>query len=324
MGKGDLYHAKYVVTDPKTIFNVFLGLGFAVWIVYELIYGSLFDSFVLLAVLPLVIRNIYSSFNSYRKILLFNDRMQISGLLKNTYSEIYYDTIEHIGFVRVNVNRSFIYTRMIGAAAEQRQKLVMLLSGGGKVTLPEPSADEMNEILGFVKAKMEIGNFAPHGSNTISSSIGFNGNYSQIRFASSKTGLYVCAGIAFLFLIVILFSAIKGVYFASIFMSFMLIPAFTIGRSYYMDYREFLIYDDRLRVIDITGAILGEVYYSDIKDVGFLHSGTFVYNRGDSEGVRTEEMILLLYNGGRETITEDVSNLHELCSFIQEKIAKNN
>jgi hypothetical protein len=120
---------------------------------------------------------------------------------------------------------------------------------------------------------------------------------------------------------IILLSMIK-LYIISLFFVFILIGALKMAYSYYKDYYEIMLYDDRIRMIDIRGTTIRDIYFSQISNVGFLHGDTFVYNRFDSEGVRSEEIVLLLEDGSRLEISDELSNLHELCSVIQQKIGR--
>ena len=94
-------------------------------------------------------------------------------------------------------------------------------------------------------------------------------------------------------------------------------------------YREILLFDDRLLIQDLFSRMIMEVYFEEIKQVGFLHANILnsVYSRYNSStnvsSDQMEELILLLKDSGRIQIDGgDFDEIHAVCAYIQEKIGQ--
>jgi hypothetical protein len=96
----DVYQSKYLVTDPLMLFNILLSSILFCFCIYCWIESKP-DKMILMGFFWLfTLGRVYASLNSYRRILLYTDKLTISGIMANSYAEIYFDTIEHIGYLR--------------------------------------------------------------------------------------------------------------------------------------------------------------------------------------------------------------------------------
>ena len=90
------------------------------------------------------------------------------------------------------------------------------------------------------------------------------------------------------------------------------------------NFRELQLYNDHIRLVDISGNVQWQVYYTDILRVGFLDGmETYSANVGSnmSNQVDTEILVILLSNKRSvEVDGNDFEEIHEVCTFIQNKI----
>ena len=90
-------------------------------------------------------------------------------------------------------------------------------------------------------------------------------------------------------------------------------------------YRQILLYKDRIEILNLFGSQQMEIYYSDIKRIGFLHAhDTYGGYRNNSYGDTQTEIMVILLNDNSEAQLDgnDYDDLHEICAYIQQKISQ--
>lgn len=316
----DDYQKKYSYGDTRLYLAATICLTLIGLAIYTLMIGY-YRPFVLIGAFAFVsVYRIYSAFNQYRKVVLFGDRIQIVGGRKEDFTEIYFDNIENIGFLRTEVNGSYSFVLVPLMTRFEIEKLTIIPKHGERVMLPRLEANEMDEILEFVRPRINPDEPTQHFDTTEVNTNSFKGRYSQVKFDTGKTGFIVCIIISVFVFLIILLATILHIYAFTIFFLFVLIGSGYGIWSSYTDYKEILVYDDRMQIVDISRRLIREIYFSEIKNIGFLHGATHIYHAGDSDGERSENMVLLMYDGSREDLNDEISNIHQLCAIVEQKV----
>jgi hypothetical protein len=90
------------------------------------------------------------------------------------------------------------------------------------------------------------------------------------------------------------------------------------------NYKQLLLFEDRMQLADISGNMQWEIYFSDIRHCGFLDA-VETYNSdidGDSlsNGVDSELLIILLHdNRSAQLDGNEFEEIHAVYSFIRKK-----
>ena len=140
----------------------------------------------------------------------------------------------------------------------------------------------------------------------------------ELRYDTGKSFIYAFgagAGISFLLMIAT---------FAPFFVFTLIVTGFGLAMTI-QKYRQILLYDDRIEILNLFGTQLMEIYYSDIKRIGFLHGhdtyGGGYRNNYNYSDVSTEVMVIMLNNNSEAQLdSNDYDDLHEICAYIQQKI----
>ena len=142
----------------------------------------------------------------------------------------------------------------------------------------------------------------------------------EVKYDSGKNKIYVFAwtfGISLLS--IILMPKLLLLIGVIVFFSLIALIGSTFG------YREILLFDDKLLIQDLFSRMIMEVYFDEIKHVGFLQASILSrYNSSTgANNDQMEELILLLKNSGRIQIDGgDFDEIHAVCAYIQGKIGQ--
>jgi hypothetical protein len=146
----------------------------------------------------------------------------------------------------------------------------------------------------------------------------------QERYKTGKTGVTIGILIISLSVLLVSFCIVFGL--TDVLRIAIVLLFFCGGGGYILlrNYREMLLYHDRIEVSGLLSGMITEVRYDNIKHIGFLR-GHLEYasrlGRGYSDGGEVRDLIILLNDGGREVFgSEEYDYLPEVCAFIQERI----
>ena len=143
----------------------------------------------------------------------------------------------------------------------------------------------------------------------------------ELRYDTGKNFIYafgVGIGISLLLLIIT---------FTPFFVFSLIVTGFGLLMTI-QKYRQILLYTDRFEILNYFGNRQLEIYYSDIKRIGFLHGhetyGGGGYRNSGYGDIPTEVMVILLNDTSEAQLDgNDYDDLHEVCAYIQQKITPN-
>lgn len=146
----------------------------------------------------------------------------------------------------------------------------------------------------------------------------------EAKYESSRKKLYVFAAISLTsILLIFLIPFLNYLWMCIIFFCMIGLAAMIGG------HRVVLFFDDKMLIQNLFGKMIMEVYFDEIKRVGFLHASNFdpLYSSYDkisnSSNNHSEELILLLKDGSRMQIDgDDIEDIHAVCAYIQRKIGQ--
>lgn len=256
---------------------------------------------------------------NYRAVWLHEDKLQQVDIVGNYFYEIYYSEIKSIGFLNASVGVETSYANgQYGLSSDVAgSELVIFLKDGERKELRKPDIVMLQEVYSFITQRMAEGNLAQKPAEEDSAT-----SVSALKFESPETMLYVLACVAVAdMMMTILFLKYALYIFAGVGFFTLLV----VVRSAYTMYTDFIrirLYDKKMVISDFSGQTLREIYYSDIRNIGFLHSTAVSTYSDDGESYesRLEELVIIFKDGDKEVISEEVGNLHELCAFVQTRI----
>jgi hypothetical protein len=251
------------------------------------------------------------SFRRYRGIWLYEDKLQVVDFMSNYFYELYYDEIAHAGFL----DTQYLGSRRGFVDGVYAANLVILDKARKRIELPAIGQDSLHQVLQFILPRIDksIPSHVPQPMVEPSTD--------DLKFESPKTSIIWASAALVCLVVVIGYFVNLRLYGVAGFFVMALLALVIVLRGFVTQYKCIEIESNKLVFKTITNKTEREIYYSEIKQIGFLHTGWRDADTLNDQGnpMQDEELIILLKDSSR-LVLDDISNLHELCAYVQQRI----
>ncbi|MCW3124791.1 MAG: hypothetical protein JWO03_449 [Bacteroidetes bacterium] len=91
--------------------------------------------------------------NSYREMILYADRIVATGIWKGVIAEIYYEDIEHVGFLHGTTSYSGKWPSS-RTSIEMGDLVILPKGGGSRQEFRDDDYDHLHEVCAFIQEKI--------------------------------------------------------------------------------------------------------------------------------------------------------------------------
>ena len=252
-------------------------------------------------------------FRRYRGIWLYEDKLQVVDFMGNFFFELYYDEIAHAGFL----NTEYPGSRRGFVDGIYATNLVILDKTRKRIELPAIGLDSLSQVLEFILPRIDEYKTSHEPLPMVESSL------HDFKFESPKASIMWAGAISICLIVVAIHFVNMRLYGLAGFFFMALMALIIVLRGFVTDYKCIVLDSDKLIFKTITNKTDREIYYSEIKQIGFLHTGWRDADTLDDQGnpMQDEELIILLKDSCR-LVLADISNPHELCALVQQRIGQ--
>jgi hypothetical protein len=94
---------------------------------------------------------------NYRAIAMYEDRMEVTALLRGTITEVAYADIMNMGFVNSTLNMVIRVPRAeTGVESSKDESLILLLYDGRRIEFDSSEYNDLRQVSDFIKQRTEL------------------------------------------------------------------------------------------------------------------------------------------------------------------------